>query len=608
MYINSNEISFKHLVPNRNKVYATKQSKERPVAAFDTETYKGWAILLADSTGRHVDIHNIEDALDFMTRKRFRDSHNFFYNMKFDFASIVKYLPKEELRELYKLKECDFGKYKLKYIPGKIFKIASDKHSYTYYDIAQFYLMKLGDAAEQFLGKKKNEQGVDAARMNVDKQYWNDNYDDIVKYCINDCVLTKELGDLLQETYKRAFGYAPQNYISVANVSKRYFARHTAIPDIRRVDRKHKFMAFECYHGGRFELLKKGWFDHVSSLDIVSAYSFHMGNLTQCTDGEWVSVKEVDYDSLHGFYVCTVDVPEYILPPFIVNAPGGIKLFPKGKFMTHLTLNEIKHYSDYCDIKVHRGSEFKSDDKTRPFHDTIKELFELKNVTPKKDFRYMVYKTTSNSFYGSFYEKYKEGKVWQEAKTFNPFYASEITADTRVQVYEEALRHHGKVIGFATDAVIIEGAADYPEKGRLGDFTLDTQGEACILQTGVNLIGEKLKCRGMERGTPLMKGGVEYDNIFDYMRKEPDKTVYESDSVRPLTLGAAVMHHKKWSVEDINVWHTFHRSTNINKEVKRVWDDKFKGGGEMFERHIESKAKDVSVFEAAQKAHLERVK
>ena len=599
MFINQNELSFNKIVPPKEGIWAGTRTKNHPVMGLDTETYKGYAWLITDSTGEWRDIRNIDDALEFMHAGRFRNKHNFFYNMNFDFSSIVKYLPKEDLVTLYKTGKCVYKKYKLSYIPKKIFTIIHSGHTCRFYDVAQFYETSLAVAAKEYLGKKKNEGGIDAMKLNLSLKYWNENKEGIIKYCIMDSMLAQELGDLLQRTYKNAFGYPPQRYLSQANVAKEYFTRNCYIPKTGGIPRTAKFLAFHAYHGGRFELIKKGWFKEVTSLDINSAYPYHIANLTQCDNGEWRSVKEVDYDALHGFYACKVNVPKDILPPFLVNAPNGVKMFPNGSFITHLTLNEIKAYELYCDIEIILGYEFKSGDTFQPFKEAIHNLYALKRVTDKKDFKYRIYKKTANSFYGKFYEKNKMGEVWKAGKLFNPVYASEITANTRIQVYEEALKYGDRVIGFATDAVVVEGSVEMDNHKELGTFDVDKRGEACILQSGVNLIGGELKTRGMEKGTPLMYKGVEYDNIFDYMRKKPGQTVYESDSVKPLTLGAAIVHNKKWDIKDINVWHEFHRSTDINKDVKRMWKDRFENGGEMFTKCIDSKAIPIAYVEKA---------
>lgn len=607
MFIDHNTLNFGKMVERKYGVYRANMLKNHPVNGLDTETYHGYAKIITDNYGNVGEINDIDSALEFMTGKRLRSHHNFFYNIRFDFQAIIKYLPEELIRELYKTGKTEYKKYKIAYIPRKMIRINHNKNSYRYYDLFPFFLMSLEKAADTLLGKKKNEEGIDAARLNVDWQYWQDNKEDIIRYCISDSKLTQQLGILLQETYKRALGFPPQRYVSQANISKEYFSRICDIPDIRKVGKKVKKYAFNCYHGGRFEILKKGYFKEVTLIDINSAYPYYIANLTQCTDGTWYSVKEADYDALHGYYICKVDVPEYILPPFMINATKTLKMFPKGRFACFLTLNEIKEYGKYADIEVMKGYEFRSKNTEKPFYDAIMKLSELKKTTDKKDFRYDIYKKTSNAFYGTFYEKQEKDGKWIPGKMFNPLFAPEITADTRIQLYLEAMKHGNRNIGFATDSIIIEGKVEMNNHKELGKFDVDKCGEGVVLQSGIYEIAGEHKTRGMLKGTNIKVEGREYKNIFEYIKDKPELDKYEWKIKRPVNLGEAIVHHKKWKIEDINVWKEFNRSIDINKDRKRIWDEKFKKGGELYEKNIASGPIDISwVEEAARRRNRRR--
>lgn len=607
MYLDHNNISFKQLVPRKWQVYKPSRLKNHPVNGLDTETYQGYAKIITESYGECIDIDGIDNVLAFLTTKRFRGHHNFFYNIRFDFQAIVKYLPVEDLKTLYETGKVKYKEYTISYIPRKMVSINHSKHAYKYYDLFPFFLMSLEKAADTLLGMKKNEENIDRARLNTDKEYWKERYDDIVKYCVSDSVLTRRLGVLLQDTYKKALGFPPQRYVSQANISKEYFSRVCEIPDIRKVSKRVKKYAFNCYHGGRFEILKKGWFDEVTLIDINSAYPYYISELTQCNKGKWYKVREVDEEALHGYYLCKVDVPGYVLPPFMINAGPALKIFPRGVFGVYLTKNEIVKYRDYCEIKVIKGYEFKSEDKTKPFQEAIYKLYELKKATDKKDFRYDIYKKTANAFYGTLYEKIKKNRKWVEGKLFNPLYASEITANTRIQVYEEAMKYGDRVIGFATDSVIVQGSVAMCNNKELGKFDVDKKGPGCVLQSGIYEIAGECKTRGMLKSAKLEKDGKVYENIFDYIGQEPQKIKYEWDIERPVNLGEAVRHWKKWKIEDINVWKIFHKTMDVNKDKKRLWDEKFKNGGELYEKHIESKAVPVALAEEAQKRRTARI-
>jgi hypothetical protein len=225
MFLDHNTISFRKLVNREYKVYTPHRLKNHPVNGLDTETYKGYAKIITDSYGEVHEIVGIEDVLKYLTTKKFRSHHNFFYNIRFDFQALMKYLSEEELKELYIKGKIEHGKYKISYIPRKMVSIIHARHTYKYYDLFPFFLMSLEKAAATLLGAKKNEENIDRPRLNVDIGYWNERYEDICKYCVSDSKLTQRLGVLLQDTYKKALGFPPQRYVSQANISKEYFSR-----------------------------------------------------------------------------------------------------------------------------------------------------------------------------------------------------------------------------------------------------------------------------------------------------------------------------------------------------------------------------------------------
>ena len=90
---------------------------------IDTETYQGKVILICDSFERCWDIDNFDDIIKFLTYGKFRKTFNWFYNIKFDFESIIKYLEYGDLINLYHDKKLDYKDYTLTYIDRKFFSI-----------------------------------------------------------------------------------------------------------------------------------------------------------------------------------------------------------------------------------------------------------------------------------------------------------------------------------------------------------------------------------------------------------------------------------------------------------------------------------------------------
>jgi len=58
---------------------------------LDTETYKGYVKLICDDAGNYKEVDDFEQIMQFLTKERFRNHFNWFWNIKFDFESIIKY-------------------------------------------------------------------------------------------------------------------------------------------------------------------------------------------------------------------------------------------------------------------------------------------------------------------------------------------------------------------------------------------------------------------------------------------------------------------------------------------------------------------------------------
>jgi len=60
----------------------------------------GYAFLIADDIGAWERINSFDDVIRFLTRKRFRGKLNCFYNLKYDFNSLIKHLGRDKCWQL----------------------------------------------------------------------------------------------------------------------------------------------------------------------------------------------------------------------------------------------------------------------------------------------------------------------------------------------------------------------------------------------------------------------------------------------------------------------------------------------------------------------------
>lgn len=593
--INRKGLSYSELDFRVHQPGALKRTPEHPVLAIDTETYKGTARLLTDNTGAYLLNPDIMAVLEFMTAKRFNGASVFAYNLRFDAQALLKLLPRANILEVVRSKKTTYKGYTIKYLPKKLLTIANkSRHGCIVYDLAQYFETSLKKAAETHLDVRKKDFEHTAA-LNTDLATWEQYESEIIEYCKQDSFVTARLGEYLRDKFKGLFHENPQSWVSKGNLGKFLLRQRCYIPNFHDIPEGAQAFSLYAYKGGRFEAVKKGVFQEAELYDIVSAYPWEIMNLIDVTVGQWKFVKDYNPEAYYGFYICRVYVPEQTLAPCAyVLKQGGI-IYPFGSFSTYLTKQEIEAYKDYAHIEVITGWEYYPDRIIKPFEEHILKLFGLKKSLPKSDYAYDLAKKMMNSIYGSFYEKILRDGRLKAGVLFNTVYASVITANCRIKLYQMAKRYEDDVISLATDSVLFEGRHKIETSKNLGEWDFEKRGRSVVLMNGVYEIGEKLASRGImartesggSRGLNTPYGA--FDNIFHYLRSRPERQEYEFFTDRPLQMGEAAKSVSKWHLDDVNTWQTFHKTFNINAEYKRLFEDTFKNGGELMTRSINSR-------------------
>ncbi len=587
--IHLNKIPWDKILLRTKPLRKVQNSKLKGCHAFDTETLDGYAKLICDDRGVNLLDGNIDQILLFLCNSKYRDTHNFFYNVQFDFDAIMKHLPYENISELAYQNETIYGAYKIKFIPKKMFTISLHGNSYRYYDLAQFYEMSLEKAGKMYVSEIKNEDNLDRARIGSEAGYWEDNLNLIIKYCIQDCVITRKLADLLQSEIINTCGFNPKDYISKAGLSKRYFREKCEIPDTLKIPNFVKYYAFESYHGGRFEVTERGKVGYCTNLDINSAYPWQIHNLIDITKGVWKRVTDIHENAYYGFYLATVTIPYMYLPPLALNWYNTI-IYPCGTWTAYFTLDELKTVATLGEYEIITGVEFYPDQIIYPFREAIQTLYHQKQITPKSDFKYALYKKIQNSFYGALYEKLKlQDGQYKTGLLFNPVYASLITSGTRLQLWRKAQEFGQDCISLATDGLLIKGHIKTQPCSDLGAWDQDKSGESYILRSGIYSVGSEIKQRGVVKTNYFHTPKGDYENLFDYIRDYPEQKTYPVLNNRPWHLIECIKHNKVHTVEDINVFTESEIAFDLNTDVKRIFDVQDICGRDLLDTRISSK-------------------
>ena len=298
------------------------------------------------------------------------------------------------------------------------------------------------------------------------------------------------------------------------------------------------------------------------------------------------------HESAHyGFYLVKIQTKYNKISPISFTLRNGIICYPIFESGLYLSKHELLEYEKYIDYEIIMGWEFFPNKIIYPFRDYIDAIFKKKSETPKTDYKYNLYKILMNSLYGCFYEKIPS-KINDEilaGKLFNPVYATMITAQTRIQLFNLAKQDIKNVVGFATDSILFQGKPDISISKNLGDWDFEISGETVVLRSGIYQIDEKLKSRGIKKNVRIeTPHETEYGDLFEYIKNEPNKTIYPIMINRPLSFIECLQHHKVHQLSDINRFVDMQYKIDINTDYKRIWNDRFNKGNELFEKCIDS--------------------
>lgn len=597
------KFDFDELTIKKQRRYKKKRMMRHENTGIDTETFEGKARLVCDSFGRAKLLENFDDVIAFLTYRGFKNKFNWFFNIRFDMEALIKHLPLETLRELHTVGSIDYGYYSVQYLSQKFLKIRDNirEESYCFYDINNFLSTSLNQASKEYLGKEKYDK-IDSVRLNIDIDYWKENEEEIIHYCKIDAQLTKEVADYFWNLIDEHIHFLPSAPYSKGAYSQEYFLQTTNMPTINSLPIEVLKSAYLSYSGGRFEILKRGYFDKVYLYDINSAYPYQMASLPNYNYGEWFETDEFKPNCLSGFYYCTIEHLHPLISPFMQKI-SGLNVYPNGKFNQWMTQKEVEFVLSRfpnTDLSVSLGYYFEENNLVYPLREKILELYKWKETEKDPVIRYCV-KIILNSLYGKFIQTVggKTGKI------FNPIWAAEITANTRLQLLEVAMKNPSTVIGFSTDSIHsqIPMVFKNPEfcGTNLGQFELDCQGEGIYIQSDVYSIKNEEKTKTRYRGFNLEKMDnieelkQEYSlsekqklSLYEVLKSIQGKTEFKYINSRPIHLGEILAQSKKRDLTQLNVWESVEKLIKINGDSKRIWDRNFINGRDALENNISS--------------------
>jgi len=543
------------------------KSDLRPIYALDTETYEGNVFLIADSEGNFLDKITPESVIKWLFSKRYQGSWNFFYNIIFDAEVILKLLGDT----LYSYKRSrklsfKFDDYFIEYFPSKKLAIRKGHHSTVFFDIAQYYHDSLVNAYQNNIGKLDPKYlEIKQKRDSFSKWFFRDNKKLVIDYCIKDCKMTKELAEHWIKLFNLAFGFYPQRWISSGYLAEKVLInQNIPIPKFDEIPYDIQDFAWNCYYGGRFEILKRGFIGTAYLYDINSAYPFVFSNIPDFTKGKWRKSKTLDQNALLGFYKIECDIPDCkYIPPFPFKSNDKL-IFPSGKFQTFCTLNELKA----CEKKYYSildSWQYFDDNPFYPYKEFVESIYnkrlQLKNQNNPMQ---LPLKVILNSIYGKTAQRVR-GRI---GNLFCPIIASTITGTARAMLYDFVIKHgiERETVSFATDSIITTKQIPV-NSDEIGSFALENSGsDVYVLQNGIYRFNGYWKKRGI--------GNLGSKQIEHIDTIEKDGKLYQILKIlRSGRLRTSILSD---NISGIGKFTTIERRVNLNADQKRFWFEKIR--------------------------------
>jgi hypothetical protein len=547
-----------------------RESKSLSIFGFDTEAYiTGECFMYCTSEN---DVWKKEDFPHCLFSRKYQSANFVAYNLGYDEGAIIQFLPIENLQELRTKGKTTFGKYVVSCIPKKLLTIRKGKNTVKFYDMYNFYGGSLNYNSKKYLSKEK----IDIATKSFTREYVNEHWDELAKYCIQDAILVKELGELIIHKFEN-FGVYPKRLYSTAYMSYTYFRQKTKYVTVKRFwdeDRKLLDYAMMSYNGGKFEVTEKGT-GMLYEYDIVSAYPHEIANLQDITHARIVWDSKFQKDATYGFVNCILDIPFGLHSP-IAYKQMNVNTYPIGRYNKVITKNEYEYFLQHNVIpKIIDAVWLFCDMKEFPYREEITRLVKFKQQykSEGKDLDCHTVKIFLNSLYGKFCQIIKTPNGNIASTCWNPIYASVITANTRLKVTEYQQKYK-EVIAVHTDSLTSRIPLPFEKSDTLGDFSSTVSGNGIMLGCGIYQIGEKTKFRGFESKIPLEQ----------MIRVDTDSI--NIDTIRKYGWREVVFHG--WETNLINRFCPDMKHLSCHFDQKRLWVDDYKTFNEVFQRNVES--------------------
>lgn len=555
---------------------------------LDTETVEGYARLLCLSDGRSFHFNSLADVHAFLNLfRRVRKTYLFAWSADFDIQALLKWFPKKTQNLLLKGIESLYEGYSIQYIKGKFLQFDGN----YIFDALQYYGSSLKAASEKYLLEDEGKLSFDASTITEENVF----SPEVEEYCQRDALscmkLLSKFHAALPEQLKRAKPISNAFYAYVYFRSE--LSRNKARRDVNDYFRN-------AYHGGRFEIFERGYYRGLYVYDINSAYPYEISNLRGLERCRYVNLVAYIPDAAYSVYKVRVDIKDKFVSP-LLYLNKGLCCYPSGHYEGYITKGEYERVKELDPEILEAFHVFANGEY--PFRDKVKELyFKRKNSGFSLPFKIIL-----NSLYGKCGQatiKYvisadlgedlkvvdfvdSDGVTYvkcEDLSKSNFVYASEITARTRLRLYDLVGSYRDDIIMVQTDSVISKKALNLPLSDELGAWKLEKWEEAFLLGSGVYFYRKDNSWYGKFRGFNFRQDRVEA--IMQTVLKSKTSKVSFQTLKRFSMQEAARLHDDTLGNQILEVT----RRMDLNFDKKRIWMGAWEKGSDIKRKRIKSLA------------------
>lgn len=571
---------------------STSYSSKTDFLGLDTETVLGYARLLCLSDGRVFRFESLADAIKFLSNFfRVRKTYFFAWNADYDIQAILKWFPKKAQDLLLKGIEFvynpDGTPFSVQYIKGKYFQFDGN----YIFDALQYYGSSLKAAAAKYLPDEEQKGDFDATLISEENIY----SEEVENYCLRDALLALKL-------FNKFYAALPETLKGTKPISNAFYAYVYFRQELSRNRGKKDVNAYfrNGYHGGRFEIFERGYYRNLYVYDINSAYPYEISQLRGLERCHYVNLASYIPDAAYSVFKIRCRIDDKFVSPLLFNNKG-LCCYPSGHYEGYITKGEYERIKDTEHTILEGFHVFANGEN--PFREKVEELYRKRKTSGFS----LPFKIILNSLYGKTGQatvKFcKSSDLGNETKVIdfvdsdgvtyvkcedlsksNFIYASEITARTRLRLYDLVRQYPKDIIMVQTDSVISKKALDLDLSDDLGDWKLEKWDEAILVGSGIYFYRKGKEWFGKFRGF-----NFKADRVQEIMQKV----------LRTKTSKVSFQTLKRFSIQEANRLHDdtlgnqileVTRRMDLNFDRKRVWLGEWKCGADIKKRKIKSLA------------------